>query len=409
MDFRNAVKRMKRAWGVVVGGVLWLGADGRGGEAPWYRFQPDEHSRWSSPENPNGRQGAGAKENHGAKGRAFVPLKAGEAHTLLEVSGAGVITRIWMTVMDRSPEMLRSLKVEMFWDGAKTPAVAAPLGDFFGVGLGRTAKFHNAFFASPEGRSFTCLIPMPYRTGARIRITNESGKDLSHLFYDVDFLETPRRDEADLYFHAHWRRERATELGKDFEILPRVEGRGRYLGANIGVNANARYEDTWWGEGEVKVYLNNDDKHPTLAGTGTEDYIGTGWGQGEFATPFSGSLVADEKEKQWAFYRFHVPDPVWFETGCRVTLQQIGGAMKEKVAKLQRAGVPLIPVTIDVVGELRHLHDPGKITDLATADLPDGWINFYRSDDVSAVAYFYLDRPENGLPALPAVGERGGK
>lgn len=373
---------------------------------PLYRYEPGQSTRWSSPENPTAEPGRGAAENHGAKGRAFVPLPAGATHRLLDVQGSGVVTRIWLTVADRSPEMLRSLKLEMFWDGADQPAVAVPLGDFFGVGLGRTAKFQHALLASPEGRSFVCTIPMPYRRAARIQLTNESGKALTHLFFDVNFLVTSGVGEDALYFHAHWRRDAATKLGRDFELLPQVNGRGRFLGVNVGVNAHPRYGDTWWGEGEVKLYLDADRKHPTLAGTGTEDYIGTGWGQGEFVTETAGCLIADEKNRQWAFYRFHIPDPVFFATGCRVTLQQIGGAMKAKVAALQDAGVLLIPVTLDVAGQLRHLYEPGRVMRADDPTLEEGWINFYRSDDVSATAYFYLDAPSAGLPALQPVAER---
>jgi hypothetical protein len=375
-------------------------------EEPLYVHRVDRVMRWSSPENPRGEPGRGARENAGAKGRAFVPLPAGATHRLLDVQGSGVVTRIWLTVSDRSPEMLRSLKLEIFWDGADKPAVAAPLGDFFGVGLGRTAKFHHSLLASPEGRSFLCFIPMPYREAARIQLTNESAKPLTHLFFDVDFVETPEPDKDALYFHAHWRRERATRLGADFELLPRVAGRGRFLGVNVGVKANPRYEKTWWGEGEVKVYLDDDREFPTLAGTGTEDYIGSGWGQGEFCMDTAGCLVADAKNREWAFYRFHLPDPIFFRSSCRVTLQQIGGAAKAKVRELQQAGVPLIPVTLDEAGQLHHLYREGETVRLGEANLPDGWVNFYRSDDVSATAYFYLDAPSSELPELQPVTER---
>lgn len=372
-----------------------------------YHYEAGRLPRWSSPENPNGRPGEGAKENHGAKGRAFVPLPAGATHTLLDVRGSGLVTRIWLTVANRSPEMLRSLKLEMFWDGVTKPAVVAPLGDFFGVGLGRTAKFSHALLASPEGRSFVCTIPMPYRTSARIQLTNESTQPLTHLFFDVDFLSTARPDDEALYFHAYWHREPSTTLGRDFELLPRIEGRGRFLGVNVGVVAHPRYEDTWWGEGEVKIYLDGDDAWPTLAGTGTEDYIGTGWGQGEFFNDHAGCLIADAPNRQWAFYRFHLPDPIFFARGCRVTLQQIGGAMKPKVAALQQAGVPLIPVTLDQNGQMQHLYEPGaQAMRLDEMKPSDGWINFYRTDDVSATAYFYLDAPFTGLPELQPVMER---
>lgn len=367
---------------------------------PLYRYSGHLKPRWSSPENLNGKLGAGAKENDGAKGHAFDPIKAGETRVLLDVQGTGMISRLWITVIDRTPEMLRSLKIEMFWDNEKRPAVSAPLGDFFGVGLGRTARFYNALFANPEGRSFACFIPMPYKTGARITVTNESGKDLSHIFFDVDFQEMDQWDETNLYFHTYWSRDTATALGRDFELLPRVTGRGRFVGVNVGIQANPRYRDAWWGEGEVKMYLDADQDFPTLAGTGTEDYIGTGWGQGEFFNDYAGCLIADQKNFAWTFYRYHIPDPIFFESACRVALQMIGGNMKSEVLKLQKENVPLIPVTVDSGGKLTMLYRKDSVVSLDRPDIPDGWTNFYRSDDVSATAYFYLDKPSSNLPEI---------
>lgn len=141
-------------------------------------------TRWFSFENRGVERGQAGQSNQGAKGFAFNDLAAGETKTLLDIEGSGIICRIWMTVSDRSPEMLRSLKLEMFWDGAQTPAVSAPLGDFFGVGLGRRTPFECALFSDPEGRSFNCCIPMPFRTAAKVTLTNESDARLSHLFYD---------------------------------------------------------------------------------------------------------------------------------------------------------------------------------------------------------------------------------
>jgi hypothetical protein len=135
----------------------------------------------------------------------------------------GTVRRIWMTMPDRSPQMLRGLKLEMFWDGAASPAVSAPVGDFFGVGLGLMAQFESALFSNPEGRSLNSFVPMPFRTGMRIVMTNESGRDLPELFYDVNYTLGDRHPAGVLYFHAHWRRENPTTIKRDYEILPRVE------------------------------------------------------------------------------------------------------------------------------------------------------------------------------------------
>jgi len=237
-----------------------------------YEKGPGIQTRWSSFENLKAGRGQAALENMGAKGHAFDRLAAGETKTLLDVSGSGLIHRIWLTINDRSPEMLRGLRLDMFWDGASEPAVSAPLGDYFGIGLGRRTRFECALFADPEGRSFVSLLQMPFRKSARIAIINESGKDLVHLFYDINISLGVEHSPETLYLHAHWRRESPNELGRDFIILPEVPGSGRFLGCNMGVIVNPMYEGAWWGEGEVKVWFGGDE-HPTLCGTGTEDYL----------------------------------------------------------------------------------------------------------------------------------------
>ena len=375
--------------------------------AQLYQFDANISPRWSSFENPTAEKGMAAMENNGAKGHPSDAIAPGEAKVLLNTKGQGIINRIWITIMDRSPEMLRSLKLEIFWDDEQKPAVSVPFGDFFGVGLGKTATFHNALFASPEGRSFTCLIPMPFKKAARVQVTNESGKRLSHIFYDINFQKVKKWDDNNLYFHAYWHRDTATTMGKDFEILPRVAGKGRFIGMNADIHANPVYKDYWWGEGEVKMYLDGDRDFPTLAGTGTEDYIGTGWGQGVFVTDYAGCLVAEPDKKQWAYYRYHIPDPVYFETDCLVTLQQIGGNSKEKVIALQDEKVPLIPVGFDdQKSPVKAIYKKGSIVDLRDPSFPAGFANFYRSDDVSATAYFYLNSPVNNLPALQSTAIR---
>jgi hypothetical protein len=373
-----------------------------------YRYKAGEQTRWVSPENPTGAKSAGARENKGAKGHAFETIAIGRSHTLVDVAGPGIIDRIWMTIEDRSPEALRGLKLEMFWDGATTPAVSVPLGDFFLHGAGQMVPLETALFASPEGRSFVSYVPMPFRRQARLVVTNESAKPVNLIFYDINYRQVPQQPSDMLYFHAWWSRETATKLGRDFRILPRIAGRGRFLGASVTVLTNPVYEKTWWGEGEVKIALDGDKSEtPTLVGTGAEDYIGTAWGQGAYINRFQGAPIATwDDEGRWTFYRFHIPDPVWFHEDIEVTLQQIGGARKNIVQGLLAKGAPLIPVTIDPGSRnnFQKLLESGKT--LSDPALPDGHTNYYRSDDVAAVAYFYLDRPERALPALAPPAHR---
>ncbi len=371
-----------------------------------YRKPKGAVTRWSSFENLSGVKGQGGMTNRGAKGHAFDSLGAGENKVLLDAAGPGRITRMWFTVNDRSPEMLRALRLEMFWDGAEAPAVAVPFGDFFGAILGQPVAFESEWFSNPEGRSFNCFIPMPFRKGAKVVITNESEKNLRLLFYDIDYVLGMRPARDALYFHARWRRENPTTLGEDFEILPQVAGSGRFLGANIGVIANPQ-NIGWWGEGEVKMYLDGDAGFPTIVGTGTEDYIGTGWGQGTFAHRYQGCLVADEDKGHYTFYRYHAPDPVYFNEDIRVTIQQMGGHGKQSILKMLKDDAPIIPVSVAYTEHFVRLLDADPPYDLEKADFPkDAWTNYYRQDDVCAVAYFYLDRPENGLPPLAPVAER---
>jgi hypothetical protein len=383
----------------------WLPAQAQ--ELEVYQLPNGEATRWVSPENPTGAAGAGAQENNGAKGHAFDTIAVGGSLTLADIKGMGVIDRMWMTIEDRSPEALRGLKLEMFWDGAVMPAVSVPLGDFFLHGAGEMVPMETALFASPEGRSFVSYVKMPFRKAARIVVTNESGKPVNLIFFDVNYRSVQRLPKDALYFHAWWNREKATKLGRDFRILPRIEGRGRFLGASVTVLTNPAYEKTWWGEGEVKIALDGDRDHPTLVGTGTEDYIGTAWGQGAYINRYQGAPIATwDGDGRWTFYRFHVPDPVYFRRGIEVSLQQMGGARKPIILGLIKKGVPLIPVTIDPGSRtnFQQLVTNGK--DLADPSLPDGHTNYYRSDDVAAVAYFYLDRPDGVLPRIAPGTER---
>ena len=360
-----------------------------------------EQTRWASFENPGGIKGGGALENQGAKGDPEQEVKPGEAKVLLDVQGCGTIHRIWMTLFDKSPKMLDGFSIDIFWDDAKTPAVSAPLGRFFGQCAGKMSRFDSALFASPEARSFICYIPMPFRKGARVVVRNETDTVQHCLFYDIDYTLCKKQPKDALYFHTIWHRQNPTQLGHDFEILPRVTGKGRFLGANVTVAAINAFGIGV--EGAVKMYLDGDAAHPTLVGTGTEDYIGDGWGAGVFANRYTGCLASSDDFL--AFYRYHIPDPVYFQKDCKVTIQQMGGGNKSEIIKMAQAGVPLQVVGGDF--------GKGRITGLLDAhpgikpeDAPEGFVYAYTRLDLTATAYFYLDRPENNLPPLAGLAER---
>lgn len=358
-----------------------------------YIFEEGTTPAWASFENPQAIKGEGAKTNKGAKGFPSKWILPGEKVTLMEDQGSGIINRIWMTISNRSPKMLRNIKLEMFWDGVETPAVSVPLGSFFCAPTGIKKAFQSALIQDPEGRSFISLIQMPYRKAAKITFTNESDEGVT-LFYDINFNRYKKLPEKTLYFHTWYHHDPATTPGIDHTILPKIQGKGRFLGMNVGViDSTGKYNGNWWGEGEVKIYIDGDTEHPSMVGTGTEDYIGTAWGQGTFSTPYSGCTVAGENG-HWNFYRFHIPDPIYFNSSIHVTLQQIGGTYIKDFQKTLDCGGELIPISVEnsETKEFYRLLELG-ITDPFTLGITDGWINFYRSDNVTSTAYFYYEKP----------------
>ncbi|MCX5660083.1 MAG: DUF2961 domain-containing protein [Planctomycetota bacterium] len=386
----------------------------------------DVRTRYQNFENPTGAKGRGGMENHGRKGHAFDDLKAGETKTLFQAEGSGVITHIWITVNSSAggvlnPSILRGVRIDAYWDGATTPAISAPLGDFFGIGLGRSnVPFECELFSSPSAKAFNSYVPMPYLRSARLTITNETGVDITHVFYTITYQEQPLDPEETLYLHATWRREQATVLGRDFLILPRVTGRGRYLGANLSVVPSPRYPkvkwgeswgNAWWGEGEVKIHLDGDldrdGKFATLVGTGAEDYPGTAWGMGAFNHRYQGILVS--RDEGYAFYRHHIPDAIYFHEDVQVSMQQIGGALKRQLLEMEKTVGPIRIVSVNTAAPPRRfIQALTRGMELADPVIqPEDWCNFEREgDDWAACAYFYLDRPENGLPPLQPAATR---
>lgn len=368
-----------------------------------FKFPEGVVSRWASYENPDGAKGAGGKARNGRKGAPWFTLNPGEDFVLAHAENtSGVIRRIWITINDQTPETLRGLKLEMFWDGCDKPAVSVPFGDFFCVGLGKVATFKNALFSNPEGRNFSTYIPMPFKTGMKITITNESSVQIKHFYYDIDYTLGDKFTEDTLYFHAYFNRENLTHLKKDFELLPYVEGKGRYLGTNMGVRCNTKlYSDTWWGEGEFKAYIDGDTDYPTICGTGVEDYIGTAWGQDYYYDLYCGCPVYDKTNMELCFYRFHVPDPIYFNSNFKATIQQIGAVDRDDyfhhaqlLYKNQMANNQVISVD-------------GEPVDFTNIPMLDGSpLLFEREDDWSCCSYFYLDKPVNNLPELMNVSDR---
>ncbi len=340
----------------------------------------DLRSRAASAENPSARAGAGGTANYGRKGAPCIsPLKQGQSHVLLETEGPGMVRHIWCTLPPDNVDHLRNVILRMYWDGQPQPSVEVPLGDFFGVSHGRQRPMQAELVAMQVGKGFNCWIPMPFRSHAHITITNEASSDVEMFFYQVDFTLGDPVDEHTGYLHAQFRRANPCPVGEDFTILDGVEGRGIYLGTVLGVRS--LYEEAWWGEGEVKFYLDGDRDKPTICGTGTEDYMGSAWGLDEVTTPYQGAPLVDREHGLYSLYRFHAKDPIYFQQSLRVTVQQIGCGSRQKA---------------------RAHYGSDLVVHPAVGVPPESDICYFeRSDDYASVAYWYQELPTRPFPVLP--------
>ncbi|HJN91362.1 MAG TPA: glycoside hydrolase family 172 protein [Dehalococcoidia bacterium] len=285
-------------------------------------------------ENPTGARGAGGQSHGGRKGAPNRFLRPGETVTLAEIEGPATIRHIWMTFPPAPPEVMRALSLEVFYDGQPQPSISVPALDFFGMPLGRPVEFASILGASQEGRGFNSYVPMPIRASARLELTSHSDQVMS-FYYQIDYtLDGPAAaaersaNGGTGLLHVGWRRENPTTIREDFTIVEGLVGPGRFLGCNLGIRVLDAGD--WYGEGEVKIFLDGDTTHPTICGTGLEDYVGSAWGMGPHAAPYAGSPLevrASESESQpdfLSFYRWHLLDPIVFQEELRVTIQQIG-------------------------------------------------------------------------------------
>ncbi len=337
-------------------------------------------SRSASAENPRAKAGGGGIANGGRKGSPCIwPFKTGETHVLLDTPGPGIIRHIWCTIPPGNVLHMRNIILRMYWDDQKHPSVEVPLGDFFGVSHGRQRNLITEFVAMQDAKGFNCWIPMPFKKRALITVENDSGSDVSMFFYQIDFTLGDHIDEDTGYFHAQFRRSNPCPMHTDYTILDGVSGRGVYLGTVIGVRS--LFRDAWWGEGEVKFFIDDDDAYPTICGTGTEDYMGSAWGLGEIITPYQGCPLAVDESGLYSIYRFHAKDPIYFQKRLKVTVQQIGFG-EEKLA--------------------RDFYKDDFVRYPAAGAKPDATTCYFdRSDDYSSVAYWYQTLPTVPFPKLP--------
>jgi hypothetical protein len=308
----------------------------------------DAKTRSISPENFNGARGGGGKATtgngqsasrdlgQGWKVSPCVTIKAHTTFTIAEIDGSGSIQHIWMTPTGN----WRYSILRFYWDDETTPSVEAPVGDFFGMGWGRYSPLQSLAVCVNPGSAFNCYWPMPFRKKCRITMENIDEKEMV-LYYQVDYILTEVPNDA-AYFHAQFRRVNPLPYKANYVLVDSIRGKGQYVGTYLawGVHNNG-----WWGEGEIKFYMDGDTDYPTICGTGTEDYFCGSYdfdtrrklSEGvsvvdytEFSTPYSGLAQVIKGDghydiaQRFGLYRWHITDPVRFEKSLKVTIQALG-------------------------------------------------------------------------------------
>ena len=327
-----------------------------------------------SPENPTGEKGKGGMATEGTASRQarelgqgwkvnpYIIIQPGATFTIAEINGSGAIQHIWMTPTGN----WRYSIIRMYWDDEKEPSVEVPLGDFFAMGWGKYAKLSSLAVCVNPGSAFNSYWPMPFKHKARITIENIDFNPMS-LYYQIDFVKVQVANDA-AYFHAQFRRVNPLPYKQVYTILDNVKGKGQYVGTYL---AWGSHNNGWWGEGEIKFFIDGDREFPTINGTGTEDYFGGSYDfvnqdkkqYEEFTTPYSGLVQVIrpdglyQSQQRFGLYRWHISDPIRFDSDLRVTIQALGW----------RDNDSYLPLT----------------------------------DDISSVAFWYQTEPHAAFPKLP--------
>jgi hypothetical protein len=281
---------------------------------------------------PEGK-GAARELGVGWKVRPCLTLKAGETTTIMDNEGPGVIRHMWFTFSDK---FYRDVIIRIYWDGDDTPSVESPLGDLLCNSWNtRQNVLALPINVNPSG-GMNIYFPMPFQKHARITVENDSPADLGGFFYTINYTLEPVPEDS-LYFHAQWRRTNPTPYAEEYVMADGIEGQGQYVGTFMSWQQNSA---GWWGEGEIKMWLDDDGEHPTICGTGTEDYFGGAWCFGDdFTAPYLGFLQVRGKSgdvgARMTLYRFHVHDPVYFKKNLRVQMQALGWRGEGRYLALQ--------------------------------------------------------------------------
>jgi hypothetical protein len=367
MDFMNSfmIGSLPLQAGIVTRQISAENPTGeKGGACRWDPNPDDPYLSHSRPAQDLGR---------GWKVRPFIRVKAGETVTLADIEGPGCINYLFIT---SDLPHYRALVLRFYWDREETPSVEAPMGDLFGIGHDAAPHTVNSMpIVVGPYRGCNCYWPMPFRQHARITLHNEGAQDAGIVAYRVLYKLHEIPDEA-AYFHAQWRRSLTQREHPEHTIVDDIRGRGVYVGTYLAWSALSR---GWWGEGEVKFYIDGDTEFPTIADNGTEDYFGGAWcfyrkpghddREQEFSTPFVGMPLAFIQQEQgprlFSLYRWHILDSIGFAQDFKATVQTLGWWPDGKYQPL--------------------------------------------TDDVASVAYWYQEEPHAPFPALPPLQHRWGR
>jgi hypothetical protein len=328
-------------------------------------------TRSVSPENFTGEKGKGGMAIQGTgqdcardlgqgwKISPSIPIEPGETRQLAHIDGSGAIQQIWMTPTGH----WRFSILRIYWDDSELPSIECPVGDFFACGWNKYAQVSSLPVCVNPGSAFNCYWEMPFRKKCRITMTN-IGSETMKLYYQINYTLTDVLDDV-AYFHAQFRRTNPLPYKDVYTIVDGVEGWGQYVGTYMAWGVN---NTGWWGEGEVKFYMDGDTEFPTICGTGTEDYFCGSYnfdvdGYREFTTPYAGlpQVIRPDgvyqSQQRFGMYRWHIMDPIRFDQNLRITIQALGW----------RSGGRYLPL----------------------------------QDDISSVAYWYQTLPSAPFPELP--------
>ncbi|MDP7236160.1 MAG: DUF2961 domain-containing protein [Candidatus Latescibacteria bacterium] len=335
-------------------------------------------TRSISPENFTGEKGKGGMATDGTgevharflgqgwKMSPSIDIESGETITLADIEDSGAIQHIWMTPTGH----FRFSIIRIYWDDEEQPSVECPVGDFFACGWGEYAQVSSMAICVNPGSAFNCYWEMPFKKRCRITMENIADEKM-RVYYQINYTLTEVPDDV-AYFHAQFRRVNPLPYKDVYTILDGVEGHGQFVGTYMAWGSN---NNGWWGEGEIKFYIDGDGEFPTICGTGTEDYFCGSYNfdvKGEyveFTTPYAGlpQVIRPDglykSQQRFGMYRWHVADPVRFEEDLRITIQALG--WRQRLGWTQ--GGPYLPL----------------------------------QDDIASVAYWYQTLPATPFPSLP--------